>query len=236
LGRVRGAVVLPVKNIVDNHNRPVPETQRTPSDGIIAVVPMHPGRPPNGGWNPIPAKGCPPVPAAVPVNNPTPRIMGYPRPTDDRVPHPAAVMVGTPVAVDTIRNPDIAIGRFVNPSAGIGQFDFVFVEFGRQVLFGHVLGQHFIPGIVPLCKVVIKDRIIRIVRFEKSLCSDEAFVLTDNKRSFLSCRLDSAFVDTKLCLQVLDDGKTVKSLLKHIKRSIGRVYLKVLLSFQKIDP
>ena len=148
-----------VEVVVDDDHRTVPVTQRTPAYVIVSMIPVDPCRPPIARGNPVPTKGCPPVPASIPVRAPTPRIVGNPGPSDYGVPHPAAIVVRPPVRIPHLGNPDISIGRFIHPTAVIGQFHFVLIEFSGEIAPLNITGLHLISRVAPVCKTVVIARI-----------------------------------------------------------------------------
>jgi len=53
-------------------------------------------------------------------NTPSPRVIRHPIPTNNRIPDPSSVKIGPPFGMINIRNPDMPIRPFINPTAIIG--------------------------------------------------------------------------------------------------------------------
>jgi len=63
------------------------------------------------------------------INTPAPGLIGDPRPADDRIPSPAAVIIRVPVVVIVdLGHPDIAGVRLIVPITVFVQLRPVFVE------------------------------------------------------------------------------------------------------------
>lgn len=104
-------------DVVDNHARIAIIAERCPAEIIIAPVPAHPGRSPEGGGNPVPAESIPPVPSSVVEGAPAPGFIRNPCPASKGHPDPSPVEIRTPERVDALGNPDIAVRQDVDPIA-----------------------------------------------------------------------------------------------------------------------
>ena len=122
--RIYGIIAVvpaPVKVIVLNDNGITPIADRTPTDGVVAPVPVDPCRTPRTRRDPVPSQTETPVPSAVVADTPSPTHRGNPGPTAGRVPQPSSIVVGAPGVVIDMRNPDITVGGLINPSAVVGK-------------------------------------------------------------------------------------------------------------------
>jgi hypothetical protein len=122
---IRIAVVV-IEMVIDDDDRTVIVAKGAPAHVIMIPIPVHPGRAPVGPRDPIPAQVRPPVPPAVMGGAPAPGFRGDPGPADDGIPGPSAEIVGSPIDVIDIGDPDISIGLFIDPAAVIAQFFLIF--------------------------------------------------------------------------------------------------------------
>lgn len=104
-----------IEDIVNDNYGPVVITQRYPADIVITMIPVNPGWSPEPGWNPVPARMYAPVPAAIMAGNPAPWLIREPGPAGSDQPDPAAVVVWSPVTVNSSGHPDAAVGRNISP-------------------------------------------------------------------------------------------------------------------------
>jgi len=122
-------VIAPIKMVIDDDHRVAVVAERTPSDIIIATIPMNPGWPPIPSGYPVPAKAPSPMPTSVVINTPSPRLIGDPGPSDDWIPNPSPVKIRPPFMMSNVRNPHISIGTLINPPSVISQFCLIFRQF-----------------------------------------------------------------------------------------------------------
>jgi len=124
------SVIIPaIKSVVDDDSWIVIVTQRAPGYIVIPTMPMYPGRSPISGRYPIPAKTDSPVPTAIMGNAPSPGLIRDPSPSTDGIPDPPALIIRSPRVMVDIGNPDISIGTLVHPTAVIGQFGLILIQF-----------------------------------------------------------------------------------------------------------
>jgi len=143
-----------VEMVIDDDDRPVVIAEGAPAHEIMVVIPVDPGRAPVDPRDPIPAQVDPPVPPAVMGGAPAPGFGRDPGPSDDGIPGPPAEIVGPPIKVIDIGNPDMSVGLFIDPAAIIGQFFLIFGNAGRQVSRGASLGEEVVPGSIPLIEAI----------------------------------------------------------------------------------
>jgi hypothetical protein len=222
-------VIMPtVEMVVDDDHRTIVITQRTPAEIIGPVIPVHPGRPPSPGRNPIPAQAKPPVPSAVMGYTPSPRLIRAPRPPADRVPNPSSIIIGPPRVVVNIRDPDITVRSFILPPAVIIQFGLVFVHFNREVSCFHIPVVKDIPPPVPFCESILASGInILGTKGENSVGRHQSFSAADYLKASFASGLDGSFHHKKGCFFVISDLKTIESFLQNIKGSIRAVELEL---------
>src|SRR5665647_293352 len=111
-------VVSVIEAVVEEVAGPVVPSERAPADVVPVGPPMHPGRAPMGLGDPVPAEAEAPIPAAVVISRPAPGLGGNPVPADDGIPDPAAVVIRLPILiVGDVRDPDVAVGPFIDPVA-----------------------------------------------------------------------------------------------------------------------
>ncbi len=154
VSRVIRMMVAVIKIIVDDDNRSIVPTQGAPSNIIVAPIPMDPSRTPITGGNPVPAETKTPVPSAIMVNTPSPGFVGHPGPAANRIPNPATVIIGTPIRINDIRYPDIAIRPFINPVAVGFKLSFILIKLSREVATRGILPEQGIPVPIPGIKVI----------------------------------------------------------------------------------
>jgi hypothetical protein len=153
-GGVMGPIVAVVKIVVDDDNRAVVPAERAPTDVIIAIVPVNPGRSPMIGGDPVPAQSHPPVPAAVVVSTPAPGLIRNPAPAAGRIPEPSSVIIGPPILVIHVGDPDVAVRPLIGPIAVGGELVFIIGKLRGQVALGDILILQRIPVFIPVVKII----------------------------------------------------------------------------------
>src|SRR5438128_3734774 len=126
-------------------------TQRAPGYVSGSIPPGNPGGRPDGPGDPVPADPNRPVPPAIVVRRPSPRIVGDERPTPVGQ-HPAAVVVGAPAPAHGWY-PDAAIRRHERP-----------VPVWRQPLVEDGLARHLGAGGRRRLRLALIALVVRVRR------------------------------------------------------------------------
>jgi len=96
MNRIGSIIIAAIEAVVYNNHGMIVIAEGTPTDIIISMMPVYPGRPPVSCRNPIPSESKSPVPSPVMMDTPTPRIVGNPVPSNYWVPNPPAIIVWPP--------------------------------------------------------------------------------------------------------------------------------------------
>lgn len=129
-------LIMIIKNTVDHYHWVTIPAKWCPAKIICIPPPGDPGRSPDRGWNPVPAKAYSPVPAAIMESRPAPGLIGHPGPASDRNPGPVTIVIRAPVIINVSWHPDIAVRGHINPVSIFRQFSFEIAEIFWQVAAG----------------------------------------------------------------------------------------------------
>jgi hypothetical protein len=166
---------------------------------------------------------------------PAPGFRGDPGPADDGIPGPSAEIVGPPIDLTDIRDPDIPVGLFIDPAAIIAQFFLVFGDVGRQVSGGAPPGEEGVPGFVPLVEAVGPGVEAFRAGEELSACGSELFHGPDQDGTPFAGRFGGPLVDEDLGLVAGVNLETVKAFFEDVEGGVRRVDFDALLFFEGTD-
>ena len=233
--RVTEAVIAVIKIVVDDDHRTVVPAQRSPAAIVMSPVPMHPGGPPGPVGNPVPAQAQPPVPAAVVICAPAPRLIRDPGPAAKGIPEPAAIIIGTPIIYIDAGDPDVSVGPFVDPAAVIGELVFVVFEVRGKIALRNVLAVEGVAVAVPAIEIVAPIGKSG-AGSQVPARSQELLPASDEQGASLAGRLHGAFDNRQFGLAIFLHIETVESFLQSIERGVWSMKLKCLLLPEEIEP
>lgn len=212
--------------------------QRCPAEIGGVPIPMNPSRTPSPMVvrDPVPAEVGSPTPPAEVHRAPSPGLIRNPRPADNRIPQPAAVVIGAPIVVVDRRNPDVAVGRFFDPSSVIGQFVLVFGVGRGQIGGGGAAGVKRIPGVIPAGEFVAVRRERPGFGNDAPVFGDDPLTAVDQDRTLLPRHLGPTEVGAERRFFVIPDVDPIKARFEDIERSVGRVNLDVPFAVRRLDP
>jgi hypothetical protein len=167
---------------------------------------------------------------------PAPGLIRHPGPADDRIPGPTTVIIGPPVGIIRVRDPDVAVLGLIDPAAVIGELDLVIGVVGREVSPVELPGEDGVPGRVPVAKLIAPGD-ERFGRGEQpAVRGRDLLAAPDDDRAFLARGFGRTAKDREFGLPVLPDLDPVEAAFKDIKRDVRRMDFEILLSVQGIDP
>jgi len=211
--RIMRVVITIIINVVHHHYWTAVVVQRTPTDIIVSPVPVHPAGSPKPGRNPIPTKTPSPVPSTVMVHRPSPGVIRNPIPTNNRIPDPSSVIIGSPFVMIDLRNPNIAVGPFIDPSSMKSQFCFIFRELCRKISFRNPPIDKRISVFTPLVETVLKVSVKNGgTRTKTSVLNNQSLLFFDQKGALFSSSLHGPAIDQKLSLLFFSYIQAVKTL------------------------
>jgi hypothetical protein len=98
--------------------------------------------------------------------------------------------------MDHIRNPDIPVRPFVNPTAIIGQFILVLIQLIGKIIAAHRTGKEAISIFIPPRKTVIRTAIeVTWIRSEMPIGNKQLLFALHKKGTFFSCGLNRPFIN-----------------------------------------
>lgn len=244
--RIIRVTVAVVEMVVNDDDRAVIVAEGAPPYVIIVRIPADPGRAPVDPRDPIPAQVDPPVPSAVMGRAPAPGFRRDPGPADDGIPDPSTEIVGSPIDVMGIGDPDISVGLFIDPAAVIAQFFLIFGDVRRQVSGGAPPGKKVVPGFVPLVEAVGPGVEAFRAGEEDSAGGRELFHRPDHDGTLFTGRFGGPLMDKDLGLVAGVNLETVKAFFEDVERGVRGVDLDALLfsegansqigaAFQEVD-
>jgi hypothetical protein len=237
MGGEIAVVVAVVKAVVDKQSGAVVPSQGAPADVVAIPPPVHPGRTPVAPGDPVPAEAETPVPAAVMVDRPAPRLGRDPGPADDGVPGPTAVVIGPPIIIRRdVGDPDVAIRPFVDPLAVLVKLLFVIAHVGREVLPLAPFGQLDVAAAVPIVERVAAGKVIFRIAEKPAVGGGHGLLCLEEHGALLGRRFQTSFTDEDLGLPFGLDLEPVQAFLEDVERRIGGVDLDALIEGELAHP
>jgi hypothetical protein len=233
--RIIRIAVAVVEMVTDEDAGAVIVAEGAPAYIVTVPIPVDPSRAPMGPRDPIPAHVHPPMPSAVMGGAPAPRFRGDPGPADDGIPRPSAEIVGPPIDLTDIRDPDIPVGLFIDPAAVIAQFFLVFGDVGRQVSGGVPPAEEVVPGFVPLVEAVGPGVEVFRVGEELSAYGGELFPGLDHDGTAFAGRFGGPFMDEDLGFIISFHLETIKAFLEDVEGYVRRMDFDALLFSEGTD-
>jgi hypothetical protein len=138
--------------------------------------------------------------------------------------------------VGDVRDPDVAVGPFVDPVAVLVELFFVFSDFRGEVLPfapGRKLG---VAAAVPFVERVVAGIAVFRLAEEPAVGGRHGLLGLDEDGAFFGRGLEAAFTNENLGLSLEPDIEPVQPFLENVKRGVGGVDLDALFRGQGAHP